>query len=98
MSTGIDKTSGNGQSEKGRGRRQVLVGTVVGDKTEKTVVVAVEEVVMDRLYTKRTSKYYAHDETNECRLGDKVEIEASRPLSRLKRWRVRNVIRRADER
>jgi small subunit ribosomal protein S17 len=101
MSTGIDKTSGNGQSEKGRGRRQVLVGTVVGDKTEKTVVVAVENVVMDRLYhryTKRTSKYYAHDETNECRLGDKVEIEASRPLSRLKRWRVRNVIRRADER
>ncbi|MCZ7651330.1 MAG: 30S ribosomal protein S17 [Thermoanaerobaculia bacterium] len=101
MTTETGNTSNAGSAAGDRGRRQVLVGTVVGDKMDKTVVVAVENVVMDRLYhryAKRTSKFYAHDEANECRTGDQVEIVASRPLSRLKRWRVSNVIRRSDER
>lgn len=101
MTTETGNTSNTESAAGGRGRRQVLVGTVVGDKMDKTVVVAVENVIMDRLYhryAKRTSKFYAHDEANECRTGDQVEIVASRPLSRLKRWRVSNVIRRADER
>ena len=79
--------------------RQMLVGTVVSDKMDKTVVVAVETTVMHKLYRrymKRTTKHYAHDETNDCREGDRVEIVASRPLSRQKRWRVRNVLRRAE--
>lgn len=81
-----------------RGRRQTLVGTVVSDKMEKTVVVAVESTVMHRLYRrymKRTSKFYAHDEQNQCGVGDRVEIVSSRPLSRLKRWRVRQVLQKA---
>jgi len=101
MTTETGNMSNADGAAEGRGRQQVLVGTVVGDKMDKTVVVAVENVIMDRLYhryAKRTSKFYAHDEANECRTGDQVEIVATRPLSRLKRWRVRNVIRRADER
>jgi small subunit ribosomal protein S17 len=81
-----------------RGRRQVLTGTVVRDKMDKTVVVAVERTVMHRLYrryVKRTSKFAAHDEGNECRLGDRVVIVASRPLSKRKRWRVREIVERA---
>ncbi len=83
-----------------RGRRQVKIGTVVSDKMDKTVVVAVENTVVHRLYhryTKRTSKFTAHDETNECRIGDRVVLIASRPLSKRKRWRVREVVRRAEE-
>lgn len=83
-----------------RGRRQVKIGTVVSDKMDKTVVVAVENTVVHRLYhrySKRTSKFTAHDETNECRIGDKVVLIASRPLSKRKRWRVREVVRRAEE-
>ncbi len=79
-------------------KRQALVGTVVGDKMDKTVTVAVERTFMHRLYQrymKRTSKFAAHDESNECRVGDRVHIEASRPLSKRKRWRVREIIERA---
>lgn len=81
-----------------RGRRQVLTGTVVSDKMDRTVVVAVERTVMHRLYrryVKRTSKFAAHDEGNECRLGDRVVIVASRPLSKRKRWRVHQIVERA---
>ena len=66
---------------------------------DKTVVVAVSNSFMDPLYkrhVKRTSKFYAHDEANECREGDHVQIAATRPLSALKRWRVRKVLRRAE--
>jgi small subunit ribosomal protein S17 len=79
-------------------RRQVLTGTVVSDKMDKTVVVAVEKTVMHRLYhryMKRTSKFTAHDERNDCRVGDRVTIVASRPVSKRKRWRVREVVERA---
>lgn len=80
------------------GRRQALIGIVVGDKMDKTVTVAVERTFMHRLYqryVKRTSKFAAHDETNDCRVGDKVHIVATRPLSKRKRWRVREIIARA---
>ena len=83
----------------GRGRRQVKVGTVVSDKMDKTVVVAVGNAVTHRLYRralKRTSKFAAHDEKNECRVGDLVEIVSSRPLSHSKRWRVREILKRAE--
>lgn len=82
-----------------RGRQQSMVGIVVSSKMDKTVVVSVEKTVMHSLYRrymKRSSKYYAHDEQNECGLGDRVEIVTSRPLSKLKRWRVRRVVERAE--
>lgn len=81
-----------------RSRRQVLQGTVVSDKMNKTVVVAVERTIMHRLYrryVKRTSRFAAHDENNECKVGDKVTIVSSRPLSKRKRWRVREIVERA---
>ena len=81
-------------------RRQVKVGRVVSDKMDKTVVVAVENTVTHRLYhryLKRTSKFHAHDETNQVKEGDVVEIVSSRPLSKTKRWRVRRVVKRAEQ-
>ncbi|MGH9380944.1 MAG: 30S ribosomal protein S17 [Thermoanaerobaculia bacterium] len=83
-----------------RGRRQQKVGRVVSSKMDKTVVVAVERFGLHPLYrrqTKRTSKFYAHDEANECRVGDQVQIVSCRPLSRLKRWRVAAVLERGRE-
>jgi small subunit ribosomal protein S17 len=82
-----------------RGRRQVKVGRVVSNKMAKTVVVAVENTVTHRLYhryMKRTSTFAAHDEENQCQIGDEVEIVSSRPLSRTKRWRVRQILKRAQ--
>jgi len=87
------------QETKTRGRRQIQVGTVVSNKMDKTVVVAVETQIMHRLYQramKRTRKFYAHDEENTCGIGDRVEIVAGRPMSRLKRWRVRRVLQQAQ--
>ncbi|MFA0766252.1 MAG: hypothetical protein BDTLLHRC_001205 [Candidatus Fervidibacter sp.] len=81
-----------------RGKRKVFVGRVVSDKMDKTVVVAVDRLVRHPLYKKvirRTSKFYAHDERNECRVGDLVEIMETRPLSKLKRWRVVRIVQRA---
>ena len=82
-----------------RTRRQMKIGKVVSAKMDKTVIVAVGNVFMDPLYkrhVKRTSKFYAHDEENECREGDRVQITSSRPLSALKRWRVRKVLRKGE--
>jgi small subunit ribosomal protein S17 len=82
-----------------QGHRQVKVGRVVSDKMNKTVVVAVANAVTHRLYhrtIKRTSKFHAHDEENQCRIGDLVEIVSCRPLSKTKRWRVRQVVERAQ--
>lgn len=79
-------------------RRQVLTGIVVSDKMDKTVTVAVERTIMHRLYkriVKRTSKFAAHDENNECKVGDRVVIVSSRPLSKRKRWRVSEIVERA---
>ncbi len=79
-------------------KRKVRTGVVVSDKMDKTVVVAVEQRVKHPKYGKyitRRKRYKAHDEGNECRVGDRVEIEETRPLSKEKRWRVRRIIERA---
>ncbi|NLO92441.1 MAG: 30S ribosomal protein S17 [Elusimicrobia bacterium] len=78
--------------------RKTFQGIVVSDKMDKTRVVTVERQVRHRLYDKvmrRKSKFYAHDEGNESKSGDTVEIMSTRPLSRLKRWRVVRVVAKA---
>jgi small subunit ribosomal protein S17 len=82
-----------------RGRRQVKVGRVVSNKMHMTVIVTVESTATHRLYhryMKRTSKFAAHDAENRCQVGDVVEIVSSRPLSKTKRWRVREILKRAE--
>jgi len=82
-----------------RASRQLKIGKVISAKMDKTVIVAVSNSFMDPLYkrhVKRTSKFYAHDEENQCREGDSVQIASSRPQSALKRWRVRKVLRRGE--
>jgi small subunit ribosomal protein S17 len=81
-----------------RNSRRVMTGTVVSDKMDKTAVVAVERSVKHPLYgkiVKRTSKFKVHDENNECRVGDKVKIMETRPLSKEKRWRLVEVLEKA---
>lgn len=81
-----------------RTARKTRIGTVVSDKPDKTVVVTVVSLVQHPLYrkrVKRTKKFHAHDENNECRVGDKVRIMETRPLSKLKRWRVVEILERA---
>ena len=81
-------------------KRRRLTGEVVQNKMDKTVVVLVTRRYAHPLYKKyvtRTKKYYAHDENNVCRQGDLVIIEATRPLSRLKRWRIFEVTKSAEE-
>jgi small subunit ribosomal protein S17 len=82
-----------------RGRQQAKVGRVVSNKMDKTVIVAVAETFTHRLYhrtIKKTKKFQAHDEENRCNVGDEVEIVSSRPLSKTKRWRVREIVKRAE--
>jgi len=81
-----------------RNNRKVRQGKVVSDKMDKTVVVAVENRVRHPLYgrtLRRTNKFKAHDEANDCHVGDTVEIMETRPLSREKRWRVNRIVERA---
>lgn len=81
-----------------RGNRKVRVGKVVSDKMDKTIVVAVETFVTHPLYKKqikRTTKFKAHDENNECRVGDIVRIMETRPLSKDKNWRLVDIIEKA---
>lgn len=81
-----------------RGNRKVRIGKVVSDKMDKTVVVAVETFVSHPLYSKqmkRTTKFKAHDENNECGMGDKVKIMETRPLSKQKRWRLVDIVEKA---
>jgi small subunit ribosomal protein S17 len=81
-----------------RGQRKIRVGRVVSDHMNKTVVVVVERFVEHPLYKKhirRRSKLYAHDEKNSCHVGDTVKVVETRPLSKLKRWRVVEVVTRA---
>jgi len=78
-----------------RGKRKTLVGVVVSDKMDKTVVVKVDHLVKHpvyKKYIKRREQYKAHDEQNTCAAGDKVLIVETRPLSRDKRWRVREIL------
>ena len=81
-----------------RNRRKTAIGIVSSDKMDKTVVVATEESVRHSLYgkgVKRTKKYKAHDELNECGIGDKVMLMETKPLSKDKRWRVVEIIEKA---
>lgn len=85
--------------EKKRGLRKTMVGTVVSDRMDKTVVVLVERLVKHpvyKKYTRRRARYKAHDEKNECRVGDRVLLIETRPLSREKRWRVKEILERAQ--
>ena len=81
-----------------RSSRRTLVGTVVSDKMEKTVVVRVERLVQDQQYKKyvrRYSRLMAHDEGNDCHIGDRVRIVEHRPLSKRKRWKVQETVVKA---
>ena len=83
--------------EQGKSNKKRLVGNVISDKMDKTVVVSVERKVRHSRYGKvvrRVKKYKAHDERNACRIGDMVRIVESRPLSREKRWVVERIIKR----
>lgn len=82
-----------------RNERKTRIGKVVSDKMDKTVVVAVERLVQHPLYkkaVKQTVKFKAHDENNDSHIGDTVEIMETRPLSKEKRWRVVQIIERAQ--
>ena len=81
-----------------RNLRKVRVGMVVSDKMDKTVVVAIEDNVKHPKYgkiVKHTLKVHAHDENNECGVGDKVSVMETRPLSKTKRWRVVTIVEKA---
>ena len=81
-------------------RRKTKVGRVVSDKMDKTIVVSVERLARHRLYkrvVRLTTKFKAHDERNEARVGDTVRIQESRPLSATKRWRLVEIVQRAGE-
>lgn len=81
-----------------RALRKTRIGTVVSDKMDKTIVVAIEDKVQHPLYkkiVKRTVKFKAHDENNECGIGDHVEIMETRPLSKDKNWRLVKIVEKA---
>ena len=83
-----------------QGQRKTKVGRVVSDKMDKTIVVSVERLTRHRLYKrvmKATTKFAAHDEENDAKIGDTVLIEESRPLSATKRWRLVSVVARAGD-
>ncbi|MCL5781148.1 MAG: 30S ribosomal protein S17 [Firmicutes bacterium] len=83
-----------------RNMRKVRQGRVVSDKMDKTIVVAVEDRVRHPLYNRtirQTKKFKAHDEENSCRIGDTVRIMETRPLSKDKRWRVIEILERAEQ-
>ena len=80
--------------------RATKLGRVVSDKMHKTIVVEVERRVQHAEYTrtiKRTSRFHAHDEANAAKVGDRVRIEETRPLSKLKRWRLREIVTKARD-
>ena len=81
-----------------RGNKRLITGVVVSDKMEKTIIVRTERLVKHQVfkkYIRRHVKYKAHDERNECKVGDRVLIIESKPISRDKRWRVREILEKA---
>jgi small subunit ribosomal protein S17 len=83
---------------KERGLRKSQTGTVISDKMDKSVVVQVDRLVKHSTYKKyvrRRAKYTVHDETNACKIGDRVVIRETRPLSKTKRWRVSQIVEKA---
>jgi small subunit ribosomal protein S17 len=86
------------ESVRERGARQELVGVVTSSKMQKTIVVKVVRATQHPLYhrvVRTAKKYYAHDETGEARMGDTVRIVSTRPLSKLKRWRLKDILQRS---
>jgi len=95
----LDQDEGKIQSDPERGSRKERVGLVVSDKPEKTVTVAVETLVRHPMYKKRvrrSKRFMVHDEGNEARVGDTVRIIETRPVSARKRWRLANIVSRAE--
>jgi small subunit ribosomal protein S17 len=97
MTKQIAQTTGTPAAQKSR--RQQKVGTVVSNKMNKTIVVAVESLKKHRIYKrtyKQTKRFQAHDEENTCQVGDIVRIEETRPLSKMKRWRLVEIVKRGS--
>ena len=95
----LDQDEGQIQTDAERNRRKERVGIIVSDRAEKTVTVSVEALVRHPMYKKRvrrSRKFMVHDERNEARVGDTVRIIETRPLSARKRWRLANIISRAE--
>jgi small subunit ribosomal protein S17 len=95
----LDRDEGRIQSDPTRGTRKERVGMVVSDKPDKTVTVSVETLVRHPFYKKRvrrSERFMVHDERNEARVGDTVRIVETRPLSARKRWRLANIVSRAE--
>ena len=81
-----------------KNNKKELIGLIISDKMDKSVVVQVERFVQHTMYKKfikRYKKYHAHDESNECKIGDEVKIIETRPLSKLKRFRVTEIVKKA---
>ena len=81
-----------------RNRRKTRTGKVVSDRMDKTIVVSIERLVKHTTvgrYVRRREKFKVHDEKNECKVGDRVQIKETRPMSKLKRWRVESIVERA---
>jgi len=94
----VTETAGGEAQSASRGKRQEKVGVVTSSKMQKTVVITVERQVRHPLYkrvVRRSKNFLAHDEKNECRVGDTVRIQETRPLSSRKRWRVVEIIAKA---
>jgi small subunit ribosomal protein S17 len=95
----LDRDEGQIQTDTERNRRKERVGIIVADRAEKTVTVSVEALVRHPMYKKRvrrSKKFMVHDEGNEARVGDTVRIVETKPLSARKRWRLANIISRAE--
>ena len=95
----LDQDEGKIQSDPDRGSRKERVGLVVSDRPEKTVTVSVETLVRHPMYKKRvrrSKRFMVHDEGNEARVGDTVRIIETRPISARKRWRLANIVSRAE--
>ena len=95
----LDQDEGQIQTDTERNRRKERVGLIVSDRADKTVTVSVEALVRHPMYKKRvrrSRKFMVHDEHNEARVGDTVRIVETRPLSARKRWRLANIISRAE--
>src|SRR5437660_8392022 len=93
------QTTSATQAGQKKSRRQQKVGRVVSNKMDKTIVVVVESLKKHRIYKrtfKQTKRFHAHDEENTCQIGDIVRIEESRPLSKLKRWRLVEIVKRGS--
>jgi small subunit ribosomal protein S17 len=99
MTQQTSPATGTGKTGEGQVHHQQKVGTVVSNKMDKTIVVSVESLKKHRLYKrtyKQTKHFYAHDDENTCQVGDVVRIEETRPLSKMKRWRLVEIVKRSS--